>query len=78
MCRSHKDGIEFKIEKCKYQGVRDITLTKKKKSERRVCMRENKREKIKNRKKVKYGRVRKNIIIIIINVVNRVGLGSVL
>ena len=41
-------------------------------------MRENKREKIKNRKKVKYGRVRKNIIIIIINVVNRVGLGSVL
>ena len=78
MCRSHKDGIEFKIERCKYQGVRDITLTKKKKSERRVCMRENKREKIKNRKKVKYGRVRKNIIIIIINVVNRVGLGSVL
>ena len=78
MCRSHKDGIEFKIEKCKYQGVRDITLTKKKKSERRVCMRENKREKIKNRKKVKYGRVRKNIIIIIINVVNKVGLGSVL
>ena len=41
-------------------------------------MRENKREKIKNRKKVKYGMVRKNIIIIIINVVNRVGLGSVL
>ena len=47
MCRSHKDGIEFKIEKCKYQGVRDITLTKKKKkkSERLVWMRENKREK---------------------------------
>ena len=40
-------------------------------------MRENEK-KIKNRKKVKYGRVRKNIIIIIINVVNRVGLGSVL
>ena len=78
MCRSHKDGIEFKIEKCKYQGVRDITLTKKKRV-RDVCGWEKTREKkIKNRKKVKYGRVRKNIIIIIINVVNRVGLGSVL
>ena len=70
MCRSHKDGIEFKIEKCKYEGF---------KYRRRVWMRKKKRGKeIKNRKKVKYGRVRKNIIIIIINVVNRVGLGSVL
>ena len=67
MCRSHKDGIEFKIEKCKYQGVRDVFGWEK-----------TREKKIKNRKKVKYGRVRKNIIIIIINVVNRVGLGSVL
>ena len=47
MCRSHKDGIEFKSEKCKYEGV---------KYRRRVWMRKKKRGKeIKNRKKVKYG-----------------------
>ena len=52
MCRSHKDGIEFKIEKCKYQGVRDITLTKKKKKEWETCVDERKQE----RKKLKIGR----------------------
>ena len=42
MCRSHKDGIEFKSEKCKYEGV---------KYRRRVWMRKKKEE-----KKLKIGR----------------------